>query len=449
MAKLDSLFQNMVSLEASDLHMTSGRRPMFRLHGDMIDVEGAPEVPAEHMLPILFEITPERFHADYQATGDCDFAYELPGVARFRCNLFRDHRGPGGVFRVIPSEILTAEQLGLPHAILNLCQLSKGLVVVTGPTGSGKSTTLAAMVDFINKTRSDHIITIEDPIEFVHKDQRCLVNQREVGEHTKTFKKALRAALREDPDIVLVGEMRDLETIEIAIETAETGHLVFGTLHTTTAASTVDRIIDQFPADRQAQIRTMLASSLKGVVAQTLCKKQPKGRCAALEVLIVTKGISALIREGKTHQIPSAIQTGGKHGMRLLNDALMELVNQKLVEPTEAYRKSVDKDGILSAFASEGVSFDPTDLTSEAATHPPTAGRPAATAARPTPHAATPMHGGAKLPEPPSPFPAQSSPTHAPAQRAQPTPPQPTAQPTPPPGGGVADPFEQFRKNRG
>src|SRR5690606_23588789 len=243
----------------------------------------------------------------------------------------------------IPSKILTAEDLGLSPHILQLCGLSKGLVLVTGPTGSGKSTTLCAMVDYINRTRHDHVITIEDPIEFVHENQQCLVNQREVHNHTSSFKDALRAALREDPDILLVGEMRDLETISIAIETAETGHLVFGTLHTTTAASTVDRIIDQFPADRQQQVRVMLSESLRGVVAQTLLPKIGGGRVAALEILIVTPAISNLIREGKTFQIPSAMQTGKNHGMVMLNDALFELVKNGIVEPRDAYIKAVDK----------------------------------------------------------------------------------------------------------
>ena len=254
-----------------------------------------------------------------------------------------DRKGPGAVFRVIPSKILTAEQLGLSPHILQLCGLTKGLVLVTGPTGSGKSTTLCAMVDYINRNRDDHIITIEDPIEFVHENQKCLINQREVGTHTDSFKGALRAALREDPDIVLVGEMRDLETVAIAIETAETGHLVFGTLHTTTAASTVDRIIDQFPTDRQSQIRVMLSESLRGVISQTLCRKIGGGRIAALEVLIVTSAISNLIREGKTFQIPSMMQVGKALGMVGLNDALMELVTKKLVAPEEAYAKSVDR----------------------------------------------------------------------------------------------------------
>jgi twitching motility protein PilT len=279
-------------------------------------------------------------------------------VARFRVNVFKDRKGVGGVFRTIPTEILTAEQLGLPPAILNLCNLSKGLVLVTGPTGSGKSTTLAAMIDYINKTRTDHIITIEDPIEFVHPNQKCLVNQREIPTHTTGFKKALRAALREDPDIVLVGEMRDLETIAIAIETAETGHLVFGTLHTTTAISTVDRIIDQFPADRQAQIRTMLSESIRGVIAQTLLKKNGGGRVAALEVLIVNSAISNLIREGKTFQIASLMQTGKKLGMQMLNDSLLDLIKKKIVDPDEAYVKAVDKASFLSSCKTNNIKIN-------------------------------------------------------------------------------------------
>jgi len=257
---------------------------------------------------------------------------------------------------VIPSKIMTTEELGLGRPILDLCHLSKGLVLVTGPTGSGKSTTLAAMIDYINLHRTDHIITIEDPIEFVHPNKKCLVNQREVHTHTESFKRALRAALREDPDIVLVGELRDLETIEIAIETAETGHLVFGTLHTTTACSTVDRIIDQFPSDRQGQIRTMLSESLKGVVAQTLLKKVGGGRIAALEILIGIPAISNLIREGKTFQIPSIMQTGKKHGMMMLNDALMELGKEKLVAPDDAYSKAIDRAGFANMLRSAGLS---------------------------------------------------------------------------------------------
>ena len=270
--------------------------------------------------------------------------------------MFADRKGPGAVFRVIPSKILTAEQLGLSSHILALCQLNKGLVLVTGPTGSGKSTTLCAMIDHINSTRQDHIITIEDPIEFVHPNRSCLINQREIRTHTDSFRDALRAALREDPDIILVGELRDLETVAIAIETAETGHLVFGTLHTTTAASTIDRVIDQFPADRQAQIRIMLSESLRGVIAQNLCRKIGGGRVAALEVLIVNQAISNLIREGKTFQIPSMMQVGKAVGMVALNDALLDLVAKKLVAPDEAYAKAVDKPAFELALKRIGLS---------------------------------------------------------------------------------------------
>lgn len=345
-ARMDALFNRMAEVGASDLHLSVSMPPMVRKDGKMQQLECSEStLSPEIMRELLHSIMPEKNIEEFERRNDTDFAYEIPGLARFRCNIFMDRKGMGAVFRIIPTKILTAEQLGLSRAIMDLCSLSKGLVVVTGPTGSGKSTTLCAMVDSINKSREDHIITIEDPIEFVHDNHSCLVNQREVHNHTDSFKDALRAALREDPDILLVGEMRDLETISIAIETAETGHLVFGTLHTTTAASTVDRIIDQFPADRQQQIRVMLSESLKGVIAQTLLPKKGGGRVAALEVLIVTPAISNLIREGKTFQIPSAMQTGKAHGMVMLNDALFDHVKNGLVEPRDAYIKAVDKAG--------------------------------------------------------------------------------------------------------
>jgi twitching motility protein PilT len=345
-AYIDGLFRLMCQQGASDLHLAVGLPPMIRKDGHMQALDpAAPILDATMIVRLLDPITPEKNRQEFAETHDTDFAYEIPGLARFRANMFMDRKGRGGVFRVIPTNILTAEQLGLSAAILGLCKLNKGLVLVTGPTGSGKSTTLCAMVDYINRNRADHIITIEDPIEFVHENKKCLMNQREVHTHTDGFKDALRAALREDPDIVLVGEMRDLETVAIAIETAETGHLVFGTLHTTTAASTVDRVIDQFPTDRQAQIRIMLSESLRGVIAQTLCKKIGGGRVAALEVLIVTGAVSNLIREAKTFQIPSIMQVGKSIGMVSLNDALMDLVAKKLVAPEEAYSKAVDKGG--------------------------------------------------------------------------------------------------------
>lgn len=348
-AEIDPLFERMAAMGASDLHICVGMPPMVRHDGEMKSIEGTPVLKPEDTERLLHEIMPQRNKDEFERRHDTDFAYELSHLGRFRSNIFMDRKGMGAVFRIIPSKILTAEQLGLSKAIMDLCFLNKGLVVVTGPTGSGKSTTLAAMVDYLNRNRRDHVITIEDPIEFVHENKGCLLNQREVHNHTDSFKDALRAALREDPDIILVGEMRDLETIAIAIETAETGHLVFGTLHTTTAASTIDRIIDQFPADRQAQIRTMLSESLKGVIAQTLLKKKGGGRIAALEVLLVTPAISNLIREGKTFQIASVMQTGRNLGMVTLNDALLEHVKNGLVTAEEAYQKSMDKVGFRDA----------------------------------------------------------------------------------------------------
>jgi twitching motility protein PilT len=342
-AAMEVLFRLLVDSGASDLHLRSGEPPLLRRHGELVR-EGQTALPAERLETMLVAIMTAKEIAEYKE-GDTDWAYEIEGLARFRCNAARDRHGPMAVFRVIPTTVRTADEMGLSREVQNLCYLTKGLVVVTGPTGSGKSTTLAALVDLVNRTRTDHIITIEDPIEFVHQSKKCLVTQRQVGLHTRSFKHALRAALREDPDIILVGEMRDLETVSIAIETAETGHLVFGTLHTTTAASTIDRIIDQFPADRQSQVRVMLSESLRGVIAQTLCKKVGGGRVAAREVLLSIPAVSNLIREGKTFQIPSIMQTNRKTGMITLNDALIELVDGKQVEPREAYMKAVDKAG--------------------------------------------------------------------------------------------------------
>jgi twitching motility protein PilT len=357
-AAIDHLFKDMCAAGASDLHLCVGSPPIIRKDGRMQPLDPAlkPLEPAG-LEALVRPILPEKNRLEFDARHDTDFAYELAGLGRFRANVFCDRLGMGAVFRVIPAKILTAEQLGLSPHILQLCQLNKGLVLVTGPTGSGKSTTLCAMVDYINRTREDHVITIEDPIEFVHGNQKCLINQREVRTHTDSFKDALRAALREDPDIVLVGELRDLETVAIAIETAETGHLVLGTLHTTTAASTVDRLIDQFPTDRQSQIRVMLSESLRGVIAQNLCRKIGGGRVAALEVLIVTGAISNLIRDGKTFQIGSMMQVGKAFGMQCLNDALMDLVTKKLVAPEEAYAKAADKVGMETLL--KRVGFDP------------------------------------------------------------------------------------------
>jgi len=347
-AEMEELFRLLVDAGASDLHLRTGEPPVLRRHGELAR-QDRPALGHERLELMLFSIMSPREVGEFREAGDTDWAYEIAGLARFRCNAGRDRHGPIAVFRVIPTTVRTADEMGLSREVQNLCYLTKGLVVVTGPTGSGKSTTLAALVDLINRTRTDHIITIEDPIEFVHQSKKCLVTQRQVAVHTRSFKHALRAALREDPDIILVGEMRDLETVSIAIETAETGHLVFGTLHTTTASSTIDRIIDQFPPDRQSQVRVMLSESLRGVIAQTLCKKIGGGRVAAREILLSIPAVSNLIREGKTFQIPSIMQTNRKTGMVTLNDALMELVDAKQVEPKEAYMKAVEKAGFAAA----------------------------------------------------------------------------------------------------
>ncbi|MEZ5294407.1 MAG: type IV pilus twitching motility protein PilT [Vicinamibacterales bacterium] len=354
-APMDTLLKAMVQMKASDLHLSAGTVPQVRHDGEMKPVPGAPTLSATDTERLLLSIAPPRAREDFVRRHDADFAYEIAEVGRFRGNLFVDRKGPGGVFRIIPSKILTAEELGLSAEVLELCRLPKGLVLVTGPTGSGKSTTLCALIDYINRHRADHIITIEDPLEFVHENKKCLVNQRQVGDHTDSFKDALRAALREDPDVVLVGELRDLETMAIAIETAETGHLVFGTLHTSSAHGTIDRIINQFPSERQQQIRMMLADGLKGVISQMLCKKVGGGRVPAMEIMVASPSISNLIREGKTFQIPSIMQSGKKLGMCLMNDSFVDLVKKNLVKPEDAYAKAVDKAGLLAQFRRSGV----------------------------------------------------------------------------------------------
>ena len=343
MAKIDAFFKLMGDLGASDLHVVAGSQPILRIRGDMERVKYK-LFDDDELTSMLYEIAPEDKIKVFEETGDVDFAYEIPGLARYRANFFRQLNGIGAVFRLIPSNVMTAEQLGLPPVTTQLSMLHKGLVLVTGPTGSGKSTTLAAIVDYANKHRKDHIITVEDPVEFVHRSQGCIVNHREVGRHTRSFATALRAALREDPDIILVGEMRDLETIQLAIEAAATGHLVFGTLHTQSAAKTVDRIIDVFPANQQEQIRSTLSDSLKAVVAQTLFKRiDVKGRCAALEILICTPACANLIRENKTFQLPSVIQTGRKYGMQSLDNAIEDLLKRGWISAEEAYSRCVDK----------------------------------------------------------------------------------------------------------
>jgi twitching motility protein PilT len=346
MPRIDEYLHLMIQRKASDLHLSSCAPPMIRVGGDM--VAAAPDaLPSSAVMEVIEEIMPERNRQEWNDTNDTDFAYELGDAMRFRVNVFTDRNGIGAVLRAIPTKILGFKELGLPDCIKKFCFLNKGLVLVTGPTGSGKSTTLAAIIDFINENRHDHIITIEDPVEFVHRNKKCVINQREVHTHTDSFKKALRAALREDPDIVLVGEMRDLETVMIALETAETGHLVFGTLHTSTSHGTVERLINQFPADEQSQVRIGLAESLKGVVAQTLCKKKGGGRVAALEILMGSHALGANIREGKIHQIPMLIQTGMKQGMRSLNDSLLDLLSRDVIDPIEAYQKAIVKEELI------------------------------------------------------------------------------------------------------
>ena len=328
---------------ASDLHLMAGQPPALRIRGEIERVKYK-VLDNDDLRSMLYEIAPETKIKVFEETGDVDFGYEIPGLARYRANFFMQKNGVGAVFREIPSAIMTAEQLGLPPVVSKLASLPRGLVLVTGPTGSGKSTTLAAIVDVANRVRKDHIITVEDPIEFVHQSQGCIVNHREVGVHTASFSTALRGALREDPDIILVGEMRDLETISLAVEAASTGHLVFSTLHTSSAWKTVDRVIEVFPSHEQPLIRSTLADGLRAVIAQTLFKRiDRKGRVVALEILIANPAVRNLIREGKTHQLPSMVQTGKKYGMVLLDDSIMELYKKGMISAEEAYAKSNEK----------------------------------------------------------------------------------------------------------
>ena len=347
MAKIDAFFKLMFDQGASDLHLASGMPPIVRLRGEMAHVKYK-VLENDELKTMLYEIAPEIKIKQFEETGDVDFGYEIPGVARFRANFFNQKNGCAAVFRQIPSKVLSAEDLGLSPILTQAAMYKKGLVLVTGPTGSGKSTTLAAIIDFANKHRKDHIITVEDPIEFVHESKGCLVNHREVGRHTKSFGSALKGALRQDPDIILVGEMRDLETIRLAVEAAATGHLVFGTLHTINACKTIDRVIEVFPHEEQGQIRNTLATSVKLIVAQNLFKRiDKKGRCCALEILVGTSAIQNLIRENKTYQIPSMMQTGKKVGMVTLDDAIMALLEKKWISPEEAFEKCVDKTKFL------------------------------------------------------------------------------------------------------
>ena len=343
MAKIDAFFQLMNEQGASDLHLVAGQQPAVRIRGDMERVK-YDVLTNDELRAMLYEITPEHKIKQFEETGDVDFAYQIPNLARYRANFFMQQNGVAAVFREIPSKISTCADLGLPPVIAKLASLPRGLVLVTGPTGCGKSTTLAAIINEANRLRKDHIITIEDPIEFVHQSENCIVNQREVGIHTRTFSSALRGALREDPDIILGGEMRDLETISLAVEAASTGHLVFATLHTTNAARTVDRIIEVFPAGEQLQIRSTLADGIRAVISQVLFKRiDRKARCVALEIMIANAAVRNLIRESKTFQIPSMMQAGKKYGMQLLDDAIQDLLDKGWISADEAYTKANDK----------------------------------------------------------------------------------------------------------
>ncbi|HSJ25104.1 MAG TPA: type IV pilus twitching motility protein PilT [Longimicrobiales bacterium] len=347
MPQIDQFLKLMVQQKGSDLHLTVGSEPIIRQHGQLTRIRFRQLTQAD-MQGLMYEIMTPAQRAQFEETSDADFAYEVPDVARFRVNMFRQRKGIGAVLRTIPSKVLSADELKLPEGVRRFCKLNKGLVLVTGPTGSGKSTTLAAMIDLINETKADHILTVEDPIEFVHQNKRGLVNQREIGNHTRSFASALKAALREDPDVILVGEMRDLETISLGLTAAETGHLVFGTLHTSSAAKTVDRIINVFPADEQEQVRAMLSETLRGVVAQQLLRTTDgAGRVAALEIMVGTPAVGNMIREGKTHQIPSMIQTGRKEGMQMMDQAILDFLMNKVITPEEAYAKAHNKSEFL------------------------------------------------------------------------------------------------------
>ncbi|MGH7827128.1 MAG: type IV pilus twitching motility protein PilT [Candidatus Binatia bacterium] len=325
---------------ASDCHLSSGEPPMLRVNGDLKKLEH-PALTKEDVHALVYDIMNDSQRKAFEESHECDFSFEMGAIARFRVNVFLQRKGEGAVFRTIPTKVQTIEELGMPPILKQLCDKEKGLVLVTGPTGSGKSTTLAAMIDHLNESFEGHILTVEDPIEFVHKSKKCLVNQRELGPHTHSFANALRAALREDPDIILVGEMRDLETIQLALTAAETGHLVFGTLHTSSAPKTVDRIIDVFPPSQQAQIRAQFAESIEAVLTQTLLKKKGGGRVAALEIMTGTTAIRNLIREGKIHQVPGTMQVSQKDGMQTMDMALQNLVARGVVSKEEAQSKSM------------------------------------------------------------------------------------------------------------
>ena len=345
MAAIDLLLKKAVEVGASDLHLTVGALPLYRIHGDLEKFDDCSLLTEEDARSLLYEIMTEPQRVRFEQRHDLDFAYDVQGLGRFRVNVFLQIRGLGAVFRVIPTEIIPLEELHLPRAVKDFTRFNRGLILVTGPTGNGKSTTLASMIDHINRQRKVHIITIEDPLEFIHQNKKSLINQREIGTHSDSFSSALRSAFREDPDVILIGEMRDLETISLAITAAETGHLVLGTLHTGSAAKTIDRMIDVFPTDQQAQVRTQLSESLSGVVSQQLLKcVDGSGRVAAVEILVGVPALGHLIREGKTYQISSIIQTGRREGMQTMDQAIVDLLKQGRISPEEAHDKCVDRE---------------------------------------------------------------------------------------------------------
>lgn len=349
MVELDSILCAALEVKASDVHILAGMPPMVRLFGDIQKLPGFDTVRKEDSGRMLTGILEGDERAEFEVRKEVDFCYEIPGLSRFRTNVYLEERGMAGAFRIVPSEIISAEEIGVSEAIKGLTRLRNGLVLVTGPAGCGKSTTLAALINLVNKERGEHIITIEDPIEFVHANIKSQVNQRQVGIHTRSFAAALRASLREDPDVILVGEMRDLETISMAITAAETGHLVFSTLHTLSAYKTIERIINVFPPNQQKQIRTMLSESLGGVISQQLIRNSKgTGRVAAMEVLIATASIKSLIRDDKTYQIPGYMQAGRNYGMRMLDDHIVELLRDGKVDPKHAYQMASNKEMIRS-----------------------------------------------------------------------------------------------------
>jgi twitching motility protein PilT len=372
--RIDSILQLVQAQGASDLHLVSGSSPMLRLHGELSPIEYAP-LTSEVIVGLLAEIMTDEQMERYQALEEVDFAYEVPQVVRLRCNVYQQANGMAAAFRLLPTRILTVEQLGLPPQVLRFAELNRGLVVVTGPPGSGKSTTLAAIIDHINRTRKRHVITLEDPIEYVHRNQGCLMNQREVGRNTRSFADALRASLREDPNVILVGEMRDHESLALAISAAETGQLVLGSLHTQSATATVDRILDAFPSDQQNQVRSQLSESLKGIVAQRLLKRADgRGRVAAIEILFGTPAVANLIREKKTFQLSSIMQTSKRDGMITFEDSVLALVRQGVVAPEEAAGYGIDPDVLERAGREGSGRAGPQTVTVDPTTPAPAAG---------------------------------------------------------------------------